>query len=818
VGALAVLGCASGYPFVRPTVAGKPSIRNEATGTSYDDCKAAFSDATADTVLTFSEGVFACGPEVSAMAGWLVLRGAGLGHTFLEYGDPVTKTPKPLRLTAIKPFQYLRVEDLAFGGVTELPGEEGRVEIVRAALATERPALFGGPGARMDGSAVVIHSVLAGWTATQRPADGLPKPIAIDGTEHVALLESIVFDVEQEFERFPAPGSIVLLSDGVQKSFQAHQPAAQTRADPSPRPNLACGTARNPAVVCGSESQSPSDPSPLGNAARSLWGGAGLAAIEPMLREEAKGFADRFGKSLGSGIRQPEVYWFDDAAAQVVEDESQLPGKDAIAVLARPRSSKVVAQCGNPDQNADSIAAAITTAKTLDRLLAGPTVETACREALKTRVATLVAACKESWDWAPALTGVTTVDGALGTGTQGADECRKAMVSRLPDAGTRGLLAEAYLREVNRALHLGMSTPGADPIPSISPVSKLLPWIRLRAVRSLKPAATPTILDRLLHAAQVEGAGDGRELVETTAPCSLSVSGGGARATTVVELGELPRSAKVGQNPHTVVTIPVQATQDDLAGQSVEGSQASAILAACERKTETAFESGVRRYFVDELVRLLPTTTGAARSDVVVTLQLIRMELGESSVFKDEPMPVVLAALKKIGDNIRSQPLDAAQVASHPDDSPLLLRVPPDWTIKDYELGADQLSHATMASIDACELAMPDVPWHRDKDGGVRGPVNLEKQPVYIRCLPKEKDKAFDLGIRSETDVKPQEVDTIMRTLNAHLSWPKNQKIGGETALVWASKGGRNATLFTHSKKGTDLMTVTVPIGSSWPK
>jgi hypothetical protein len=817
VWALASTGCATGYPFQRPVGTAKPVVRNEVTGKTYEDCRAAFAEATSDTVLTFSDGFFACGPDVAAATGWLVLRGAGLGHTYLEYGDPITDPPKPLRLTAIRPGRYLRVEDLAFGGLTELPGEDGRVELVRAAVASERPALFGGPDAHMEGSAVVVHSVLLGWTGKRPPSDGAPKPIAIGGTERIAILESIAYDVEQEFERFPAPGSIVLLSDGVQTQFVAHQPVAKIRPDPSPRQNVPCGNTHNPAVVCASESQSVAHDTALGRAARALWSGSALSAIEPALKDEAKGFADRFGRSLGAGIRQPDAYWFDDTAARTVEDEAAASTKDGLVILARPRTAAVVAACGRPDQTADSIAAAMNTARTIDHLLAGTTVENACRDALKNRIAGLLTDCKQSWDWAQVLNGVSTVDAALGSGSQQTDECRKELLTRLPPSSERGVLLESYLREVDRMLKLGMPASGAAPIPSLAGVSKALPWIRLRAVRTLKPGPAPTIMDRLIHAAQAEGAGDGRELVELTPPCSLSVATVGTRASTTLQLGELPKNAHTGQTPQGVIEIPVLATQDDLVGKNFEGSPTSAILSLCEQKTNQAFDAAVRRYFEEELQRLLATTSGVLHSDIDVTLELIHQEMKDAPLFKDQPLPRVVAAMAKVGDNIRSQPLDAAQVTTRPEEAPLLLRAPPDWTFSDYELAADQLARAASATLDACELAMPDVPWHRDREGNVRGQVVIDGFPMSVRCQPKEQQ--FELSVRTEAAVAPKELDTMMRALNTHLGWWKPQKMAGMDAWVWAARpGGRSAVMFPHGKLGNELAVIVVPIGSAWPK
>ena len=76
--ALCASACASTGRFVRPAVDAGPVITDEATGRTFTDCREAFAAATFDTVLTFSAGVFPCGPEVTSSAPFLVVRGAGL--------------------------------------------------------------------------------------------------------------------------------------------------------------------------------------------------------------------------------------------------------------------------------------------------------------------------------------------------------------------------------------------------------------------------------------------------------------------------------------------------------------------------------------------------------------------------------------------------------------------------------------------------------------------------------------------------------------------------------------------------------------------
>lgn len=814
---LAGTACASGYAFLRPAPAARLTIKNEATGQSYDDCRKAFAEATSDTVLSFSEGVFPCGEEVSAAADWLVLRGAGLGHTFLEYGDAPSDPPKPLRLTAITPRKYLRVEELSFGGLTDLPGDDGRAEIVRAGVATERPALIGGPGASMSGSAVIVHSVLAGWTGLRPPGDHAPKPLAFQGNGRIALVESIAYDVEQEFERFPAPGSVVILTNGTEKLFATHDPASKSRPDPSPRANVACGNKANPLVACNIEGQSPEGDAAIIGAAKLLQGGAALSALEPGLREAGKGFVERFGRALGAGIRQPDVYWFDETSAQMVQDGAQAT-TDLLAVLVRPRTSAVVAQCSRSDQSGDQIAVALQTARNIDHLLGSSTTETACKEAVKTRLAGLLDACKLTWDWAKAVDSLIVVDGALHTGTENADACRKTLSNRVDDFDGRGSLADFYMQEVGRLVQIDTRVRGS-PIPSLNALVKQLPWIHLRAGRTLPHANPATVMDHLLHAAEAVGSGDGRELVETTPPCSLTIAGVSTRANTVVTLGEMPPKPKVGQSPHTVVEIPVQMTQADLSGGNYEGSTDAALLAKCEQKTHVVFQLALRKYFVEELTRTTATKSGMERAEAETLLQLLQAESGDKLTLARQTMPTVPAAVARLADAIRGQPLDAAPLIAKTEDSPLLLRPPPDWSLKDFDLAADQLAKAPVATLDACELAMPDVPWHKEREGAaVRGGLTLDKSAVMIRCVPK--DKAFELTVRpaNEGDIGLKLIDGLMRSLSGHLGWPKPKTLPGGEAMQWPAKGGRGALLYKKARVGADVASVEVTLGSTWLK
>jgi hypothetical protein len=808
-------GCAAGSPFLRPALAEKGTITDEATGQVYDDCRAAFAAATTDTVLTFSAGLFRCGPEITASAQWLVVRGAGLGKTWLETGDPIDpkKPPPPLHLTAIRPGKLLRVEDLSFGGLTDLPYEDGHVILERVFIATERPALIGGPGASMAGNVVILHSVLTGWSGP-RPTDlSQPKPLALQGNEKVALVEDVLYDVEQEFERYPAPGSVVLLSSGVEQAFAEHKPASASRPDRSNRHNVACGAAKNPQVVCASAGQPQPGDTPIQKSAALLWAGAQVALAEPLLHQAADGFAKRYTATLGKGVHQADVYWFDEEA-RTVEEESRATAKDAVAVLARARMAAVVENCGHSEQSVESITSAMAGARTIDHVLGGPTAEDACRKRLQRYIETLHSECQKRWNWEQILQKVATIDNALANGgTEGAT-CRQELAGRVPGDKDRGPLAEVYARELSKALGLPMTFTGAEPVPALTAIVKLLPWVVTRASRT--PAQGSSVLDHLLHAAQVPGSGDGRQLVETTAPCAISNTAGGARAATTVTLGELPPNARTGTDPRTVTEVLVSATRGEIPSTTPDTDVNTILLSRCEERTGEAYDQALRKYFVGELDRLLDTSHGPIRSDLEVVAQLVHEEV-KGPPLAEDALPHVPAAAERIGAVIRSLPLDVKQVgAGRLEDAPVVMRAAPQWKVQDVALAADQLAHASSATTDACQIAMPDISWQRN-DKAVRGAVSLESTEFYVDCRPRETGFELALLISSSGKPPPQLVDMLMRGFVSHMGWPKND--GPATATKsWKNKKGRSVVLNTKGKPDGELAIIAIELGSTWSK
>src|SRR6185312_605527 len=100
------------------------------------------------------------------------------------------------------------------------------------------------------------------------------------------------------------------------------------------RPNVACGAKRNPEVFCASQGQSPSGDAPIEKLAALVANGR-LTDIEPLLRSEVNGFANRFAGRLGAAIRQPDAYWFDESFAETIEKEGHASSKEAVALLAQ---------------------------------------------------------------------------------------------------------------------------------------------------------------------------------------------------------------------------------------------------------------------------------------------------------------------------------------------------------------------------------------------------------------------------------------------------------------------------------------------------
>ncbi len=825
LGAVLLLSCATANTFTRPVTQAVPTITNELTAQTYTDCAKAIAETTTDTVLTFSEGVFQCGPTVPTVAGWLVVRGAGMGKTFLQAAPPTEAEPDaPPQLTALRPAvgSYLRVQDVTFGGLSGVPGDGTHVELVRVAAFTKRPALIGSPD-KVEGSVLVVHSLMVGTLVT--PTDRLPKPLAIAGNEHIAVVESVLKDVEQEFDRYPAPGSIVLLSKGVQDAFSRHEPASKGRRDPSLRPNAVCGAPRNPMVLCASEGQQLKGQGPIVDAAKRFQEGQPVGAIEQPLRAAGKDFGERFATGLGSGIRQPDVFWFEEGDAKALEDESQSSGKGALSALVRVRIDDIVKQC---NQTNTAMRQSLEKAALVDRLLPAPLAVNSCREALSRRMESLVQDCKTSWDWERVLGGIGNADQALGANGATVMTCRNLMAARLPPPASRGSLADAYLREVAASLKLNSPLGGTGTPPNLEAVDASLPWIVTRSDRTITQSTPPNVLDHILYANQKPGAGDGRQLVELTPPCAM-VPGGVPKAGGVVRLGLRAAHAGPTDEARIVMEIPVETSADEI--PTAGGAQKIAIVKRCEEKAALVYNDAVRQFVQQELERVATTAEDPARIDAEVALQIVRTELKAPQTVRPKNFraPVVVGALAKVAAVIRRLPLDIAVVgvgAVRPDVRAVaalaegIVRPPPDWSPTDFALAADSLARATAADVDACQVQVPDVPWQA-VDGGAaqRGAVVFDGQPALVHCKPTP--AGFEVSISAEGDkVRAKVHAAIKKVLTAKLGVPAVQKPAEGGGFVW--KGLPTArsgfVLKASTVKGPVLGQVLVPVGSKWNK
>jgi hypothetical protein len=812
LGALAVACATTRSPIVRPSTSVKPTILNEATGQQYEDCRKAFAEATADTVLTFSAGVFRCGAEIAVTPDWLVVRGAGLGQTYLDASEQGKESAD---LTAFRVSHVLRVQDLAFGGLLDLTSDDSRAELIRVGMATTRPALIGGPSAQMAGSAIIVHSVLAGSVGKAPSAQ--PKPLALIGHERIGLMESVLIDVEQEFERFPAPGVVVLLSKGMQEPFSRHEPGDKSRRDPSKRPNVACGAAKGPAVFCASEGQAPVGPEPLALIASRLLQGKSLRTQEPALRGLGAGFAARFRKGLGGGLRQPEVFWFDDSSAKLLQDEAGATGPKALAVLAQSRLSTIVELCRHTEKPIRTI---LETASILDRLMKTPTAEPACREQLKTQANALVSECGHSWDWDRVLAGIANADEALDMKGATLTACRAQLSARLPASKVRGPLTDTYVRNLAGQLQLKYDDAGdAQPLSLVS-VLRQMPAV---ITKSDRPAfnGNGDLLDRIIATAQMPGAGDGRKLVETTEPCQLPTGTAAVRVDTKVSLGELPPHAKSTDLPRTVMELPVEVSKDEIASTTAAGSVNIALVKRCDEKVSAAYRQAVRRYVVQELTRLAQEGTDSGRLEADLVLQMVRAEHPEAVPSRTRRLPTVAAVLSRLSDDIRAEPLEIAPVSMgsrhiEMDASDEQLPPPPDWSASDFAHAADLLAGAHVVGTAACRSFLPDVPW-QDDGAALIGGVVLESAPLRLRCLPGE--DRFDLSLDMVgKKLAPKVLATLQKLLTDKLGASKAQKRDQGPALVWeGTERTRSAVLYKKpSKAGQVVGTIGVPTGSGW--
>jgi hypothetical protein len=808
---LVLVGCAAGSPFVRPSVSSKQSIVNEATGQKYTDCRKAVAEATTDTILTFSEGSFRCGAELVLSPEWIVLRGAGMEKTFLDATEPNAKVPGDL--TALRVSRSVRVQDLTFGGLTDLDSKDARAELLRVGLATNRAAIVGGPAAKMEGSAVIVHSLISGWMTVAGPQ---PKPIALNGNEKVALIECVITDVEQEFERYPAPGSIVLLSKGVEGPFAKHEPAAKSRRDPSKRANVACGNAKNPVTLCDAQGQKPSGADAISAAARSMQSGDGIEKIALALRRAGKGFGDRF-KSLGGGIRQPEAYWFDDRSAKGVEAESALSGAESMKLIAQSRQDVLLERCAKTDRPIQTI---LDNVATMDRLTKNQSTEM-CQQKLKAQVDGLVAECGRTWDWEKVLANVTNTDAALGLKGEAAKSCRAKFAERLPAVSLRGPLADVYVRAVADALQLKVEAAGRDSQLSMKAIVSQLPNVVTKSDRPSFDGAGADTLDRIITAAQAPGAGDGRKLVETTEPCKLPNGNASVRATTQFALGDLPARARSSDTPRTVLELPVEATKDELGG--AVGSWNVALVRRCDEKAAATYRAGVRKYVVQELTRLAQEGDEKSRLDAEVVLQMIRVEKPAEVTLRSRALPTFPAVLTKLASGLSRDPIEVAPVAASTrrievEQAETVLPPPPDWSTEDLIRAADVLAGATVASVAACKSLLPDVPWQTD-GAGVSGSIVFESVSLTARCLASGNNYELSL-VTPAKKVAPKIVTNLQTALTDRLGTSKAEKRADGASLVWPGEGQtrRGVLLKQPNKAGQVVTSIVVPIGSQWTK
>lgn len=822
VAALAA-GCASKAGFLRPTSAAPATITDEATGRTWNDCRAAFAASTEDVVvLTFSEGVHRCGAELPLASDFVILRGAGLGRTFLDAGPG-----GPPRLTTIRPRRQLRVEDLAFGGLTELPTDDAKATLVRVAIATDRPALFGDPRHGVVGSILVAHSLLAAQDALATPP-AQPRPLSFQGNERIAVIESLLVDVEQEFERYPAPGSVVLLSEGLEAAFSAHQPGEKERRQASTRPNVPCGHGRNPIVSCASApAELDPETSPVVAAAEAWRDGAPLAALEPLLRAAARDFTSRFVATLGPAIRQPDVFWFDDALARVVEEEAALAGRDALTVLLRARAEPLVAQCGSADEPPKAVLAR---ARALDRLLPNPTTFAACAEQLAPRRDRLLAACASDWDWDALLAKLDELDGALGqTGDAAAGaSCRAKLRARLTGIAAPGPLARAYLARVDEQLALGGKSERAAA--DLRDLVSALPWIETRSGRSSPASQPPTVLDRLVRRAQVPDAANARKLVEVTPACVLVPTSAGSlqmKAIVQVQLAVEPTTPTPGVERVVAAEVPVEATKNDLPGGTPAGSVNMALVKTCEERTAAAYPVAVTRFVRRELERLAAEGPEAQRAEADVGLLLASLGEEVPPGGRSRRVPMVRSALESVaGELLRDDGMQRLASSAgagtslaplaEPTAALMAEPAPPSWTMADFARAADVLSRAGQVNTDSCAFLLPQIAW-RPGEAWVSGAVTLENTPALLRCRPDPKGYELSVWVDGPAEARLAVMKSLAAELGRRLGAPAAQTTRDGPAFEWSGgSGGRLGFLYRTPPAATMLGYVLVPLRSNW--
>ncbi len=816
--ALGSLACATAATtsFVRPT-GGPGRIVDVATGRAFTDCRTAFAEATGETILRFSAGVFDCGPELQVASDNLVVRGAGLGHTFLVDG----RAKLGLRLTVLDPGRELRVEDLAFGGLGAQPTQDSEATIVRCAVATARPMLFGTSDG-VQGSVVVIHSVLAKSTRPLLPTDSSPEPIAYDGNEHVALIESVLSDVEQEFERYPAPGSIELLDGAMQAAFAAHEPAAGHRRDPSTLPNVSCGSSADPQLVCLGSPERVTGETPIARAAKLFVTHAPLEDLEAPLREAGRDFARRFHQTLGNALRQPDVFWFGDSQASLVASESQLSGRAADAQLVRARAPEALRRCADPTSRMRDVLAC---ARALDRLLPHPAIAAACVKDLRPRAVALLDRCRASFDWTGVLQQVADLDSALGDHGASVVACKEKLRARALSLARAGPLARAYLGEVDRVLGLGANL-GAGAPASLASISQSLPWVVTQAGVSIPLPASPSALDTLVHAALTPGSGDGRQLIDVTPECALvPVSPGSPVQKAVGDVTLAIKYPHAGPHdvPQVVLKLPVQASMDDLPPGTDAGEAGVDLVNACGAKAAQSYPEAVRQYVVQELAR--KAALGPAGADAEVALFLAQgAATGGQVQGPPKNVPLVPEALAALADDLSLSPAmavgtsDQPQGPAAPPQPASTAKAPPAWSMRKLMRAADLLSRSGQVNLASCAFFLDDVPW-QTQPTKISGLVLLDGVPSRLVC--RSQGGAFELSVWVDGPTKNRVriLSALERALARRLGVPVSMNTGYGPGVGWAATPTERTAFVFRSvpPRSSMLGYLLVPLGSSWP-
>jgi len=615
VAGFCALGCATRPGFTRPERSGAAlTIRGEGSGREYADCRTAVEQEALSgdvVVLTFGPGVHACGDEL-ALPDRVILRGAGFGRTFLDAGAG--------KLTSLKPGRYLRASDLAFGGTTPQSSGDARVELVRVAGLSSRGALFGGAQG-LTATVVAVHSVLSAWPTEIVPEDAtLPVPLALRGNDRVVAVESLLFDVEQEFERMPSPGSIVMLSRNVEAAWRDHQPAAKSRNSSGGRANLSCDATGSMRVACQSKEPGVPGDDALALAGQEFMDGKALATIETHLRWLSVGFGKRFVEKLAPQVRQVELFWYGEAHAVSLESEAAGtdPGASLAAVL-RAQGLEFVKDCGLEDVAMRGVLAPV---KSIDRFLGSTELTDACRAKLQPRLDAIAARCETGTDWERTLADVSDADATLGFGGDVVNACRGRLQRRLEAIAAQGPLALSYAHELEAVLSLGAKLPPRPTDLRFDVLAPRLPYVLTRSGRTTSVRTPPTVRDRLLRRLQIPGIGDGRRLTETTAPCKVVAGGGTQRGVGRMQLTEEHPGGR-SEDTKVVVELEHVVTVSDIPPGTPDGAIAVTLAKRCDETITSRYEPALDRFLMEELMRQVAKAPDDLKAEADVAVLVV---------------------------------------------------------------------------------------------------------------------------------------------------------------------------------------------------